>query len=209
MGKSLIQEVGSGVKSARNLHPCQRRLYQSLGLRPKLSVHGFPVSACGVLPPGTPLYAAHFVPGQLVDVQAKSIGKGFQGAMVRWGFKGMPASHGVSGTHRHLGATGCRTDPGRVLKGKKMAGRMGGKWATQKCLQVLKIDNALNCIFLRGSVPGHRNTAVQLWDSRRNPIFASTSPPYPTFLPSEGPKLPRIMLAPGETKDSLHIESVE
>lgn len=197
------------MKSARNLHPCQKKLYESLQLRPKMAARGFAVSPCGVLPPGTPLYAAHLVPGQLVDVQAKSIGKGFQGAMVRWGFKGMPASHGVSGTHRHLGATGCRTDPGRVLKGKKMAGRMGGKSATQKGLVVLKIDNALNCVFLRGSVPGHRNTAVQLWDSRRNPIFGTTPPPYPTYIPLEGTKLPRIVLAPSEAKDSLHLESLE
>lgn len=137
------------------------------------------------------------------------IGKGFQGAMKKWGFKGMPASHGVSLSHRHLGATGCRTDPGRVLKGKKMAGRMGGGWVTCKSLRVLKLDNVLNCIFIRGAVAGHRNTAVQIWDSKRNPIFATHPPPYPTFVPSATNKVPRVMLAPGDTKDTLHIEALE
>jgi large subunit ribosomal protein L3 len=90
-----------------------------------------------------------------------------------------------------------------------MAGRMGGGRVTCKSLPVLKVDNALNCIFVRGSVAGHRNAFVQVMDSPKNPIFTKTPPPYPTFIPKEGTELPRVMLAPGSLKDTLHIESAE
>lgn len=85
--------------------------------------------------------------------------------MKRWGFHGMPASHGVSLSHRAIGATGGRSDPGRVFKGKKMAGRMGGEFVTVRKLRVMKIDSALNCIWLRGAVPGPDGGVVRLIDS--------------------------------------------
>lgn len=209
------------MKSSRQLSATQRSLFEKAGVSPKLSVQGFSVSPSGLLPSGTPIYAAHFVPGQLVDVQSRSIGKGFQGAMVKWGFRGLPASHGVSLAHRHIGATGCRTDPGRVLKGKKMAGRMGSGKVTCKSLKVLKIDTVLNCLFLRGCVGGHDGTPVKIWDSRRNPIFCTTPPPYPTYIPEAGrqsakeaastapplPSLPRFLLAPESSVDTLAIKS--
>ncbi|PJF19032.1 Mitochondrial ribosomal protein L3 [Paramicrosporidium saccamoebae] len=209
LGDALIQEVGAGEKSVKQLHPAQKKLYETTMVEPKLAVRGFSVSQSALLPAGTAIYAAHFQPGQYVDVRSRSIGKGFQGAMVRWGFKGMPASHGVSLSHRHLGATGGRTDPGRVFPGKKMAGRMGGHWATQKALRVIKVDNALNCLFVRGSVAGHKGTQIQVWDSKKNPIFTKSPPPYPTFIPSAENPLPRIMMAPGTEKDTLHIEALE
>lgn len=99
-------------------------------------VRGFVVSEDARMPPGTPLRAAHFVPGQLVSVQARSIGKGFQGVMKRHGFAGMPASHGVSLSHRHGGCLGSREDPAKVFKGKKMPGRMGNTVITTHCLKV-------------------------------------------------------------------------
>lgn len=109
LGTSIVQEVGLGEKSIQQCHHAQLNYYASLKLAPKLHKLGFPVTADAMLPPGTPLRAAHFVPGQLVDVRAQSIGKGFQGAMKKWGFKGMPASHGQSLTHRAIGATGSRS----------------------------------------------------------------------------------------------------
>lgn len=155
-----------------------------------------------------------------MDTQSRSIGKGFQGAMVKWGFRGLPASHGVSLAHRHIGATGCRTDPGRVLKGKKMAGRMGSGRVTCKSLKVLKIDTVLNCLFLRGCVGGHDGTLVKIWDSKCNPIFRTTPPPYPTYIPaaerqptevasgaSSPPSLPRFLLAPESSTDTLAIRT--
>ncbi len=146
-----------------------------------------------------------------------SIGKGFQGAMVRWGFKGMPASHGVSLTHRHIGSTGGRTDPGRTFKGKKMAGRMGGHYVTVKKAKVVRVDTALNCIYVSKPVAGHEGAAVRISDSTYNPIFESIPPPLPTYLapsPSavEGagraaPALPRIMNAKPSPRDTLEIQS--
>lgn len=209
-GKSIILEVGAGKKSSRQLNKASRFNFKSLNVDPKLSVQGFSVSSESLIPPGTPIYAAHFVPGQFVDIQSKSIGKGFQGAMVRWGFKGLPASHGCSLSHRALGATGSRTDPGRVWKGKKMAGRMGGHNVTSKCLKVLKVDNSLNCIFVRGSVGGHDGTPVKIMDSKKNPIFHLHNPPFPTYIQSsEKDPLPRIMMAPETDNDTLHIEAPE
>lgn len=205
---ATILEMGIGHKSPKQLDGARRALFQQLGVAPKLEVHGYSVTkeVTKVLQTGASLYAAHFVPGQYVDCQSKSIGKGFQGAMVRWGFSGMPASHGCSVSHRALGSTGARTTPGRTLKGKKMAGRMGGHQVTCKRLEVIKIDNALNCIMVKGAVAGHEGTVVKVYDSKHNPIFRTTPPPYPTFIPSkDGPQLPRFLIAPPSTKDTLHI----
>ena len=98
----------------------------------------------------------------LVDVRAKTIGKGFQGAMKRWGFGGLPASHGVSLTHRSLGSTGNRTLPGRVFKGKKMAGHMGDRNICIQNLSVYKVDAENNIIAVRGSIPGNENGVVYI-----------------------------------------------
>ncbi len=128
-----------------------------------------------------------------------SIGKGFQGAMKRWGFHGQPASHGVSLSHRSIGATGGRSDPGRVFRGKKMAGRMGGERVTVRKLKVMRVDTALNCLWLKGAVPGRDNSVIRILDSKcpeNLKLFSTTPPPFPTI--SITTKLPR----------NLDIESV-
>lgn len=102
-------------------------LFRRYGIPEKKKIYSFPVSKDAMLPTGLKIGVHHFVPGQYVDVQSKSIGKGFQGGMKRWGFKGLPRSHGVSLAHRSIGSIGNRHDPGKVFKGKKMAGRMGNK----------------------------------------------------------------------------------
>lgn len=211
MGNSLIQEVGIGEKSIRQTHHAQLHYFASLKVGPMLAKRGFSVTDDAVLPSGTFLRAAHFQPGQLVDVQATSIGKGFQGAMKKWGFSGMPASHGVSLTHRSVGATGSRSDPGRVFKGKKMPGRMGGKAVTMKRLRILKVDNALNCIMVRGSVPGHDNAVVRITDSTcyRRQYALRKSFPFPTFVPADGEELPREMTAEAFESDPLYVASAE
>ena len=136
-----------------------------------------------------------------------SIGKGFQGAMKRWGFHGQPASHGTSLSHRSIGATGGRSDPGRDFKGKKMAGRMGGDRVTVKKLRILKIDTALNCLWVKGAVPGHDNSIIRVIDSKcpeNRELFAKAAPPLPTI--SSHLKLPREMEAPSiHSKDPLKI----
>lgn len=129
--------------------------------------------------------------------------------MKRWGFHGQPASHGTSLSHRSIGATGGRSDPGRVFKGKKMAGRMGGDRVTVRKLKVMRVDTALNCLWVRGAVPGHDNSIIRILDSKcpeNRELFLKSPPPFPTISPDNGVKLPRILDAPDtETKDPLKL----
>ena len=209
---SIIQEVGIGRKSAKQLNNARLNFYESMGIHPKLHVQGFNVQNVEniqmdrILPPGTPILASHFVAGQTVDIQALSKDKGFQGAMKRWGFKGMPASHGCSLSHRSIGAMGGSATPGRVIKGKKMAGHMGDKNCTILCLKILRIDNLLNCILVQGSVPGRKGGLVRVWDSSYNPIFMVCPPPFPTMITSSLTKpLPRYLDSPEVTNNSIKL----
>ncbi|KAF8921127.1 translation protein [Mucidula mucida] len=147
--------------------------FRKAGVSPKHIVKEFPVTPDAHVPVGTTLSAIHFVPGQFVDVTATSIGKGFQGGMKRWGFKGLRASHGVSKAHRSSGSTGQHQDPGRVFPGKKMAGRMGGTRITVQNLAVLRIDTALNLVYLGGSLPGVDDAHVLVRDAKKKMIFRS------------------------------------
>lgn len=145
--------------------------------------------------PLSKIHARHFVPGQNIDVSAISKGKGFQGAMKRHNFAGMPASHGVSKSHRALGSTGQCQDPGRVFKGKKMAGRMGNDRVTVQNLRILKIDRGRNLIYVKGAVPGQKGKFVEIRDAIKKPLWGTDSieggeeqkrPPLPTFAYEEG-----------------------
>jgi len=104
--------------------------------------------------------------------------------MKRWGFGGQSSSHGTTKAHRSHGSTGSSQNPGRVFKGKKMAGRMGGKNVTVECLQVYKVDVKRNLLYLRGSVPGHAGAYVRVRDSLRKPHSADSPPPFPTYVPT-------------------------
>ena len=137
---------------------------------------------------GTTITALHFVPGQFVDAQATTKGKGFQGAVKRWGFKGQPASHGVSKYHRGAGSSGGSAGAKfstKVRKGKRMAGRMGTKRRTMLSLQVFKVDAAHNLLFLKGSVPGGRGSVVRIRDAHIHKKRHEAAPPFPTFLPAD------------------------
>lgn len=127
--------------------------------------------------------------------------------MKRWGFHGQPASHGVSLSHRSIGATSGRSDPGRVFKGKKMAGRMGGDRITVKKLRVMRIDTALNCLWIKGSIPGHDNSIIRILDSKcpeNEKLFKSTQ------FSVKGTKLPRVLDAPAiDIKDPLKLGNDE
>ena len=120
--------------------------------------------------PNTKMEIGDYLLNTLVDVRAKTIGKGFQGAMKRWGFGGLPASHGVSLTHRSLGSTGNRTLPGRVFKGKKMAGHMGNVNICVQNLKVCVVDKDNNIIAVRGSIPGKKNNVVYITSSIKKNI---------------------------------------
>lgn len=160
-------QVGAGPKRPYKTNKAQRYHFAKAGVEPKQKLIEFKVTANAIPEVGTELRATHFKAGQFVDVQGVSIGKGFQGVMKRWGFSGGFATHGNSKAHRSLGSTGQSTKPGRVFKGKKMPGRMGGKKITVESLQCFRIDGARNLIFVRGPVPGNSGCWVKVKDAYR------------------------------------------
>ncbi|KAJ2766721.1 hypothetical protein IWQ56_003605 [Coemansia nantahalensis] len=199
-------QIGCGTRSEKNTTKPMQGRFKAQGVEPKAKLFEFPVSPDAALPVGTEITAAHFVPGQLVDVTATGIGKGFQGVMKRWGFAGGPASHGTSLAHRVPGSTG-NINPGRVYPGKKMPGRMGGKDVTVMRLPVMKVDTALNCIWVKGPVPGPSEQFVKVRDSIKlvkHRLFPEGAPvPFPTYSRSQGPAPPRERVARAGGRDPL------
>eukprot|EP00579_Thalassiosira_antarctica_P001662 CAMPEP_0201869062 /NCGR_PEP_ID=MMETSP0902-20130614/2718_1 /ASSEMBLY_ACC=CAM_ASM_000551 /TAXON_ID=420261 /ORGANISM="Thalassiosira antarctica, Strain CCMP982" /LENGTH=408 /DNA_ID=CAMNT_0048394503 /DNA_START=19 /DNA_END=1245 /DNA_ORIENTATION=+ len=191
-------QVGAGERKAKRVTKPLMGHYAKFGVdeHPPYIVREFRVtSKDAFLEPGTQINARHFIPGQNVDVSGTSKGKGFQGGMKRHGFKGMPASHGTSKSHRAIGSTGQCQDPGRVFKGKKMPGRMGGVRVTKQNLRIIKIDRGRNLIYLKGAVPGNKGEFVEIRDAVKRPLFGtekceggkdSAFPPLPTFEYEEG-----------------------
>lgn len=149
--------------------PVRGHLAQA-GLGPKRVLREFQVTEDALLPLGTTLSAAHFVPGQDVDVRALTRGKGFAGVMKRHGFAGGNASHGASLAHRTPGSIGNNQDPGRVFPGKRMPGRMGGRYRTVQNMRVLRIDTKNELLFVQGHVPGPDGGVVYVRDALKNLI---------------------------------------
>ncbi len=143
----------------------QRKIYSSSKIIPKKILKEFKVDSENILEVGTKLNADHFKIDQFVDASSISIGKGFAGVMKRHNFGGLRASHGVSISHRSHGSTGQNQDPGRVFKGKKMAGRIGNKKVTKQNLKIIEIDLTNNLLIIKGSVPGKKNSVIFLKDS--------------------------------------------
>ncbi|KAJ1913755.1 hypothetical protein H4219_005078 [Mycoemilia scoparia] len=198
-------QIGAGNKREKTTTKPLLGHFKRNGVSPKMRVAEFMVSSDAVLSPGTTLNAAHFVPGQLVDLTAPSIGKGFAGAMKRWGFAGGRASHGASLSHRSAGSTGQNQDPGRVFPGKKMAGRMGGKSSTKLCAKVMKVDTRINCIWVKGPVPGFDGQFIRVRDSIKpnKPLIfpKDCTPPFPTYIPEKDATVPQEMVAKSGTRD--------
>lgn len=160
-------QVGATDKPLKTTTRQMQGHFRKANVSPKRIVKEFPITPDAHVPIGTTFSAIHFVPGQYVDVIAKSLGKGFQGGMKRWNFKGLRASHGVSISHRSSGSTGAHQDPGRIWPGKKMSARMGGARITTQNLAVVRVDSALNLIYLRGSVPGIDDAQVMVRDAKK------------------------------------------
>ncbi|MDC0045076.1 50S ribosomal protein L3 [Pelagibacteraceae bacterium] len=152
-------------KDLKKINKAQRKIFSSINISPKKIIKEFRVDTEHLLEVGTILDVNHFKIDQFVDASSISIGKGFAGVMKRHNFGGLRASHGVSISHRSHGSTGQNQDPGRVFKGKKMAGRMGGTRVTKQNLKVLDIDNENKLLIIKGSMPGKKNTVVFLKDS--------------------------------------------
>ena len=143
----------------------QRKLFSSIKIKPKKILKEFKVDNDNILDVGTKLNADHFKVDQFIDASSYSIGKGFAGVMKRHNFGGLRASHGVSISHRSHGSTGQNQDPGRVFKGKKMAGRMGHTKVTKQNLKIIEVDNVNNILIVKGSVPGKKNSVIFLKDA--------------------------------------------
>lgn len=159
-------QVGSGVAKQKNVNKPQREAFAKAEVGLKQRVAEFRVdNEDGLLPVGATISAEHFIAGQKVDITGHTQGKGFAGAMKRWGFKGLRATHGVSISHRSHGSTGQRQDPGKVFKNKKMAGHMGDRQRTQQNLEVVRTDADRGLIFVKGSVPGAKNGWLLLRDA--------------------------------------------
>ena len=173
-------QLGAGEAKQKNVAKPQREHFAKAQVSLKQRVCEFRVADDAVLDVGSTIAASHFVPGQLVDVAGHTQGKGFQGAMKRWGFGGMRATHGVSISHRAHGSTGNRQDPGRVFKNKKMAGHMGDRERTQQNLEVVRVDDERGLIFVKGSVPGAKNTWLTVCDSVK--VSRHAEAPYPAAL---------------------------
>jgi large subunit ribosomal protein L3 len=178
-GYSAVQ-LGWGRAKVKNVSKPNRGHFAKNKVEPKARLAEFRVDADALLEPGATLSAAHFVVGQRVDVTGTSKGKGFAGAMKRWNFAGLEASHGVSISHRSHGSTGNRQDPGRVFKNKKMAGHLGNERVTTLGLEVAAVDAEKGLIFVKGAVPGARNGFVLVRDAIKHPRPADA--PYPAAL---------------------------
>jgi large subunit ribosomal protein L3 len=173
-------QLGAGTAKAKNVAKPQRGHFGKAEVEPKARVAEFRVAEDAVLDVGAEITADHFVAGQLVDIQGSTQGKGFQGGMKRWGFGGLRATHGVSLSHRSLGSTGQRQDPGRVFKNKKMAGHMGAKNRTQQNLEIVRTDVERGLLFVKGSVPGHKGGWLLVKDSVKVP--RPEGAPYPAGI---------------------------
>ena len=172
--------LGAGVAKAKNVNKPQRAIFGLAEVEPKAKVVEFRVAEDALLDLGATISADHFVAGQMVDIQGVTQGKGFAGGMKRWGFGGLRATHGVSVSHRSLGSTGQRQDPGRVFKNKKMAGHMGAKNRTQQNLEIVRTDALRGLLFVKGSVPGSKGGWLTVKDSVK--IARPEDAPYPAGL---------------------------
>ena len=178
-GYTAVQ-LGTGAVKAKNVSKPMKGHFAKANVEPKKKLGEFRVSEDCLLSVGNELSAEHFVPGQYVDVCATSIGKGFAGVMKRHNFAGLEATHGVSVSHRSHGSTGQRQDPGKVFKGKKMAGHMGAKRVTVQNLKVVAVDAAKGLIMVKGAVPGSENAWVRVTDAVKK--TASVQLPMPAGL---------------------------
>lgn len=178
-GYNAVQ-LGAGSVKVKNLSKAVRGQFAKVKVEPKRKLVEFRVDADALLEVGAELSVDHFVSGQRVDVSGTSIGKGFAGPIKRHHFSGLRATHGVSLSHRSLGSTGQCQYPGKVFKGKKMAGHMGAERVTAQNLEVVRTDDAEGLLMVRGAVPGAKNGWVLVKDAAKHP--RPDEAPYPAGL---------------------------
>jgi large subunit ribosomal protein L3 len=189
-------QLGAGSRKVKNVSKAERGRFAVAKVEPKRKIVEFRVSDDAVLPVGAEITADHFVVGQFVDVTGTSTGKGFAGGMKRWNFGGLRASHGVSISHRSIGSTGGRQDPGKTFKNKKMPGQMGVERVTTLNLKVMQTDVERGLILVEGAVPGVKGGWITLRDAVKK------------ALPKEAPK-PGKFKAPAEAAAPAPAEKAE
>ena len=176
-------QLGAGVPKIKRLTKAERGHFAVAKVEPKRKLKEFRVSPDNVIPVGAEITVEHFVPGQFVDVTATSMGKGFAGGMKRWNFGGLRATHGVSVSHRSIGSTGNRQDPGKVFKNKKMPGHLGAETTTTQNIAVVKTDLERGLIMVKGSVPGVKGAWVSVRDAVKRKLPDSAPKPGAFKLP--------------------------
>ena len=181
-------QLGAGSRKVKNVSKAERGSFAVAKVEPKRKVVEFRVSDDAVIPVGAEITADHFVVGQFVDVTGTSIGKGFAGGMKRWNFGGLRASHGVSISHRSIGSTGGRQDPGKTFKNKKMAGHMGVERVTTLNLKVVQTDIERGLILVEGAVPGAKGGWITVRDAVKKQ------------LPKEAPKPGKFRAVEGKAE---------
>jgi large subunit ribosomal protein L3 len=193
-GYTAVQ-LGVGRPKVKNLTKAERGHFAKAKVEPKSKLVEFRVSVDALLEVGAELSVEHFLPGQFVDVTGTTIGKGFAGVMKRWNFGGLRATHGVSVSHRSHGSTGNRQDPGRVFKGKKMAGHLGDERVTTQNIKVVSTDVERGLILVKGAVPGPDGSFVLVRDAVKRK--APEKLPFPAALK----KSSAAAAAPAEQKE--------
>src|SRR5437899_403941 len=173
-------QLGVGAAKVKNVTKPQRGHFAKAKVEPKAGLAEFRVSEDARVDVGAEMTAAHFVGGQYVDVTGTSIGKGFAGGMKRHNFHGLRASHGVSVSHRSLGSTGQRQDPGKTFKGKKMAGHLGAERVTTQSLEIVAADAERGLLLIKGSVPGSEKGWVLVKDAVKRKLPDGL--PFPAAL---------------------------
>jgi len=179
-------QLGAGTVKTKNITKADRGQFAVAKVEPKRHITEFRVDASNLIEVGATMQADHFAEGQLVDVTGTSIGKGFAGGMKRWNFGGLRATHGVSVSHRSIGSTGGRQDPGKTWKNKKMPGHMGVDRITTLNLRVVQTDVERGLILVEGAVPGSKGGWIRVRDAVKKP------------LPKEAPKPGKFKVAGGD-----------
>jgi large subunit ribosomal protein L3 len=173
-------QLGIGIAKPKNVSKANKGHFAKAAVEAPRKVVEFRVAGDAVLEPGAVLSPAHFVAGQKVDVTGVTVGKGFAGAMKRWNFSGLEASHGVSVSHRSHGSTGNRQDPGKTFKNKKMAGHLGVERVTTQNLEVAGVDAEKGLLLIKGAVPGSKGGYVLVRDAVKRARHADA--PFPAAI---------------------------
>ena len=200
-------QLGAGSAKPKNLTKPERGHFGKAEVEPKARLVEFRVAEDALVDVGATISADHFVVGQLVDIAGQTQGKGFAGAMKRWNFGGLRATHGVSVSHRSHGSTGQRQDPGKVFKNKKMAGHMGDRQRTQQNLEIVLTDVERGLLFVKGSVPGSKGAWLMVKDSVK--VARHADAPYPASVKSGAAPVDAPAETPAEVVVTQAVETQE